>query len=121
MNFIRKAIQPAVSILGMVVVFGGVLLVPATNLRLMIMIVTVGVVILEVGVWGLAESIIPNERLYLSYRAEVNHFMSLVPELNAAALDRDSGAEGGEERFQDTLILMRDSVGHMEEVAGKVG
>ena len=121
MNFIRKAIQPAISILGMVVVFGGVLLVPPSNLRLMIMIVMVGVVILEVGVWGLAETILPNQRLYLSYRAEVTHFMSLVPELNAAALARDSGAEGAEERFQDTLSLMREAVQHMEKVAGKEG
>ena len=121
MNFIRKALQPAISILGMVVVFGGVLLVPPSNLRLMIMIVMVGVVILEAGVWGLAENILPNQRLYLSYRTEVNHFMGLVRDLNASALDRNSGAEGGEERFQDTLSLMRESVEHMEKVAGRVG
>ena len=77
---------------------------------LMIMIVMVGVVILEVGVWGLAETILPNQRRYLSYRAEVDHFMSLVPELNAAALARDSGAEGVEERCQDTLSPMRESL-----------
>ena len=53
-------------ILGMVVVFAGVLAVPPTDLRLQIMVVLGGVLILEAGVWGLTNHFLPNERQYVA-------------------------------------------------------
>jgi len=120
-NRVRKALQPTLSVLGMVVVFLGVLLVPPSNPRLQIWVVLAGVLILEAGVWRLAARLLPSTRRYLSLRAEVEGFMGLVPELNEAAVERDGGADGGEERFLEALSLMHDSVDRMGEVASKEG
>lgn len=121
MRRIRNALQLALPVLGMVVVFGGILMVPPTNLRLQLMVVLAGVLILEAGVWGLTDRILPSERQYGALREEGDRFIGLIRKLNVAAVSRNGGTAGGEATFQDALSVMHGSVDLMGEVAGEEG
>ena len=64
-----------------------------------------GILILEAGVWSLASKLPPDERCYLDLRAEVEHVIGLIPELNASVVERldREGSEENEERFKKSL------------------
>ena len=64
---IRRGIEIALPILGMGIIFGSVLFGP-NDLQLQVLLVLIGVLILEAGVWGLTSGILPNERRYLALR-----------------------------------------------------
>jgi hypothetical protein len=100
-------------------VFGGVLFVPPTSLQIQIIVVLVGVLILEAGVWGLTGQLLPNERTYVALREEGDHFISLIRNLNAAAVARKTGLEGGDQRFEEALSAMHASVDRMGGLAGE--
>ena len=42
--------------------------------------------LIEVGVWKLANFVLPSERKYVALRAEVDQFITLVRQLNTTAL-----------------------------------
>jgi hypothetical protein len=89
------------------------------SLQLQVLFVLFGILILEAGVWGLASRLLPDERRYLDLREEVDHFVGLIPELNASAvasLDRE-GSKEDEERFQEVLEQLHACVARMGEVA----
>jgi hypothetical protein len=102
----------------MVVIFGSVLFGSPNNLQLQVILLLLGVLILEAGVWGVTRALLPNERRYPELRHEVNIFLDLVRVVNAAARARDDGQED-DTRFQTSLEQMRVCVERMGECAGK--
>ncbi len=106
-------------LLGMVIVFAAVLFVPPSDLQLQIVVVLVGVLMLEAGVWGLTGRILPNERTYSALRDEGDHFIDLIRNLNAAAVAREAGVNGSDQRFDEALAAMHLSADRMAELAGK--
>ena len=114
---IRRGIEIALPILGMGIIFGSVLFGPS-NLQFQVLLVLIGVLILEAGVWGLTGGILPNERRYLALREEGDHFLGLIRVLNAAAVARDTGQED-DARFREARAQMHTSVERMAELAGQ--
>jgi hypothetical protein len=114
---IRRGIEIALPLLGMGIIFGSVLFGP-NNLQVQVLLVLIGVLILEAGVWGLTSGILPNERRYLGLREEGDHFLGLIRVLNAAAVARDEGQED-DARFRETRAQMHTSVERMAELAGQ--
>jgi hypothetical protein len=99
------------------VIFGAVLFGPQ-SLQLQVLLVLIGVLILEAGVWGLTSTFLPNERRYLSLREEGDHFLGLIRELNAAAIAKGEGEED-DKLFRETRARMHSSVERMAELAGQ--
>jgi hypothetical protein len=99
------------------IIFGSVLFGPR-SLQLQVLLVLIGVLILEAGVWGLTSTFLPNERRYLSLREEGDHFLGLIRELNAAALARGESEED-DKLFRETRARMHSSVERMAELAGQ--
>ena len=114
---IRQGIEIALPILGMGIIFTSVLFGP-NSLQAQVLLVLIGVLILEAGVWGLTGGILPNERRYLGLREEGDHFLGLIRVLNAAAVARDRGDED-DARFRDARVQMHTSVDRMAELAGQ--
>ncbi len=114
---IRRGLEIAMPLLGMGIIFGSVLFGP-NSLQLQVFLVLIGILILEAGVWGLTNGLLPNERRYLALRAEGDHFLGLIRILNQAAVGRDNGEES-DERFRNTRAQMHTSVERMGELAGK--
>jgi hypothetical protein len=99
------------------IIFGSVLFGP-DSLQLQVLFVLSGVLVLEAGVWGITNGLLPNERYYLQLREEGDHFLGLIRILNEAAVARDNGDES-DARFRDARAQMHASVERMAEVAGK--
>jgi len=117
---IRRSFEIALTILGILIIFGSVLFANDFSLQTQFLLVVFGVLLMEVGVWGLSSHIMPNQRRFVLLRGEGDHMMNLIRELNAAAISKDRGIEDSK-RFQDTLALMHDSVARMSEIAGQEG
>ncbi len=117
---IRRVIEIALPVAGMGIIFLAVLLGP-DSLQIQVLMVLLGILTLEAGVWGLASRLLPDERRYLGLREEVDRFIVLVPELNTAAVARqgdDVGAEH-EQHYRDILEQLHNSVRRMGAVAGR--
>ena len=115
----QKMLKGVLSIFGVLVIFGGVLLVPSANLQLQIMVVLLGALVLEMGAWGLTQRLIPDERRFIELREEGDYLINLVRELNAAAVTTNEGARDEGSRLQQVVSLMHECVERMSEVAGR--
>lgn len=116
---LHKVLNAGLPILGMVVVFGGVLL--FEDRRTMILVVLLGILLIEAGVWKLSNPFLPTERRFNELRLEVDLFMELVRELNASAMEaRGREADAGSwARFRNTIATMHASVERMGRSAGR--
>ena len=92
-----------------------------SRLQLQVVLLLVGVLILEAGVWGVTNALLPNERRYPALRREADHFLDLVRQLNVAAIAKEKEEDNreGYKRFRTCLDQMRSSVDRMAKVAGK--
>ena len=115
---IRRILEIALPVAGMGIIFLAVLF-GSDSLQLQVLLVLLGILILEAGVWGLASRILPDERRFLRLREEGEHFVTLIRELNAAAVAKKEGDGSAEyeKRFRDALEQMHASVRRMGEVA----
>jgi len=107
----------AIPLLGMSTIFLSVLFGPE-SLQIQVLLVLVGVLILEAGVWGLTSGLLPNERHYVALREEGDHFIELIRELNAATVVQKEGGED-DGSFGRALQKMHGSVDRMGELAGQ--
>ena len=119
MRAIRKGVEIGLPIIGVALVLAAVLFF-YHNLYLQIAIVLIGLVLIEAGIWNLANPILPSERKYLALRAEVDAFIGLVRRLNRAtlALAADATSQNRAQLLQ-VRDEMLDSVKRMEDYAGK--
>jgi hypothetical protein len=117
---IRKIIEMGLPIVGMVVVFGAILL-PTINLNLQIQVVItlVGILMIEAGVWKLTSPFLPSERKYNALRRQVDGFIDLVRQLNNAAVEAESGEQSESSKtVPEVLDTMHASVDRMGTLAG---
>lgn len=118
MRKLRRAIEISIPIAGTMLVLGGIL--AFEQRRAQIVAAVIGLVVIEVGIWGLVRPVLPNERRYFGLRGETDRFLGLVRMLNRAALtlaERDSPR--ARRRLDQIRGTMIESVGRMALVAGK--
>ena len=121
MRNMRKILAIGLPILGTILVFLAILVpVIALNLQLQIVVVLVGLLIIEAGVWRLTAKILPNERKYLALRTEVDGFIDRIRVLNAHGVNlRKEDTATSREAFRETLDALHEAVDRMEKVAGR--
>ena len=118
LRILRQRLETGLPILGVIVILSAVLFV--RELRGQVAIVVLGMLLLEAGVWKLAHHVLPSERQYLALRSETDRFLTLVRQLNAAALmvkAHDSPTH--RDAFEDVRQAMHQTVARLCEVAGK--
>ena len=121
MRNLRKTLAIGLPILGTVLVFMAIL-VPeiALHLQLQIIVVLIGLLIIEAGVWRLTAKVLPNERKFLALRTEVDGFIDRIRVLNAHGVSlSQSENDATREAFRETLDALHDAVDRMAEVAGR--
>lgn len=118
MRRVRRILHMVVPAVGMALVIGAVFL--GDNVWIQLFLVIAGLMLTEAGIWRLAEPILPDDRRYLALRAETDHFMALVRQLNTAAVALQEGEEQGS-RFvlEEVRTEMQRSIERMVEFAGK--
>lgn len=79
-------------------------------------VITLGLISLLASIWYAANPFLKTERRFFALRDEVSQFISLVRNLNQAAL-----AGGSPDAVRQATAAMHASVDRMAEVAGKEG
>ena len=101
-----------------VVGVGGTMLV--TDILRRVLVVAVGVLMVEVAVWNVANHILPDSRSYLPLRNEIDRFIQLARRLNAAAVSLAQGETVPARRTFDTVRDdMVEAVHRIANMAGK--
>lgn len=113
---IHQVIDVSLFGIGIATILASVMLADATGLQAQVMLVIIGLLVMEAGVWGVARKAFPNERQYSRLREEGDRMIDLIRKLNGAAVAREQGVEDGT-RFQATLEEMHASVRFMAELA----
>jgi hypothetical protein len=104
-------------VVGVLVVLAGVVFVPTRWEQ--VWVAVAGLIILEAGVWKLANRIV-HERRYIALREEVQGFVELVRALNHSAVVLKEGGDGAHRQaIEETSAAMRASVERMIQAAGK--
>lgn len=115
---LRRILHMIVPAVGMALVIGAVLF--GESLAIQLFLVVAGLLLTEAGLWRLADPILPDERKYVALRNEADHFMTLVRQLNAAALALDEGdARGSRFAIDELQTEMHRSIDRMVSFAGK--
>jgi len=117
-RILRQRLDTGLPFLGVVVILSAVLFMP--EFRGQVAIVVLGMLLLEAGVWKLAHHVLPCERQYLALRYETDVFITLVRQLNAAALmvkAHDSPTH--RHAFEDVRQAMQQTLERLCAVAGR--
>jgi membrane-bound ClpP family serine protease len=114
----RRQLDPCVSVLGILVILGALLFVQ--ELRIQILVTTCGMLMIEAGVWLLAQRLLPSERRYHALRTEVDQFLQLVRALNTVALSlKAHDVPDTQQALAEIHQAMQQSVARMTTLAGK--
>lgn len=119
MTTLRKLIDIAIPLTGVAIILGAVLFL-RSDLRVQIAVVGLGMLLIEVGVWKFPHQLLGTGRKYLALRTEVDHFLTLVRQLNSAAIAlRLDDCPQNRQALQQVPDAMRQAVDRMVHVAGK--
>ncbi len=116
MNLARKVLHIGLPLVGAVVAVVGAVVPSDPVVRGAI--VVLGVLVIQAAGWKLPYSLISHERRFRQLRGELDEFVWLVRELNAAAVDARSD-RAAEERFDDLHTAMQESLERMAIYAGR--
>ena len=118
MRKLRRALELGLPVVGTILVFAAVVL--DYNLTAQVLLVLLGLLMIDAGIWKLTQPLFPNERRYLALREEVDRFIHLVRRLNSTALAvREQESPTAQAAFQDAVGALHESVNRMEQLAGK--
>lgn len=107
---IRSTIDQFLVIIGVIIIVVPVALMEDSGGALLT--VMGGIAVMALGVWRLGHRVLPERRVYVGLRSEVDHFIGLVRKLNTSAL------QGGSDRVAQVKASMHDSVDRMALIAG---
>jgi putative Mn2+ efflux pump MntP len=114
----RKLFDVGLPLIGMFLVFLAALWVQ--DLQIRVILILMGLLLIWVGVWKLANPLYPNERRFDGLRVEVDRFIVLVRQLNQAAIQLQvTDDPEAERRFDGLVAAMGRSVERMAALAGR--
>ncbi len=108
---VNRYLSPATAVIGIAIILSSSFF--AGNLFAWYATVTVGLMIVLAGFLYGAYPFLTNERRYIALRKEVDRFVGLVRQLNAAAT-----SVGSDEELERVKSAMLDSVERMAKLAG---
>ncbi len=76
--------------------------------------ITAGLLVMQAGVWYMANPIFTSERRYTGLRDELNNLIHLVRQLNKAAV-----ADGAKDELERLRSAMHESVDEIAKLTGK--
>lgn len=114
---VRRLVHFGLPVLGTILVLLAVLLL-WNDVAVQLIVVVVGLLLIEAGIWKLTQPILPDERRYRALRAEVDEFIQHVRRLNAAGI-RVRNDPSAEESLRSARLAMHESVERMALFAGR--
>jgi hypothetical protein len=118
MRNLRRIVDMIIPFIGIALVLGAVLFI--VQLRIQVIVVILGILVIEAGIWKVAHPLLPEERRYLALRQEGDDFIRLIRRLNHAAIDLKTGGSPVAVQQVDQLRSeMVMAIDRMVRVAGK--
>lgn len=109
---LNQAIPVMSTLTGLLIIYGGFIVLDNDIHKLIA--VTIGLVMLEIGLWYGANPVLTSERKYKALRQEIDRFINLARELNSAVV---------QELSREEVLLVKNamhaSVDLMAQLAGK--
>lgn len=116
MRRIRGSFHLALTLSGTVLIAYAVMNVEGMYDRLLV--VALGLILIEAGIWRVTQSLFPNDRNYRPLRKETDYFITLVRRLNRAAVNAQRGSGSGVTDLEQVHAEMHHSVDRMLRIAG---
>jgi hypothetical protein len=82
------------------------------------LVVALGLVLIEAGIWRMTQSLFPNDRNFRPLRKETDFFITLVRRLNRAAVNAQRGSSSAVHDLSQVHDEMHHSVDRMLRIAG---
>lgn len=102
---------------------GGALVVYAVSqvgpLQERVLYTSLGLLIMELGIWQVTALLFPNEREFRPLRVETDYFLKLVRRLNRAAVAAEGGSANALAEIERVHEDMHHSVERMRRLAGQ--
>lgn len=117
MRSIRRFSQIFLTVSGAGTVIYAVLAVEPIRDR--VLVASLGLLIMEIGIWQLTRIFFPNEREYKPLREETDYFLKLVRRLNASSLRQQKGSNTAQADIDRLREEMFHSVDRMCRLAGR--
>ena len=117
MRSIRRFSQIFLTVAGTATVIYAVTQVDPLRDRLLI--ATLGLIIMELGIWQITRVFFPNEREFKPLREETDYFLKLVRRLNTAAVRLQKGSNTAQADIDRLKDEMYHSVDRMCRLAGR--
>ncbi len=109
---INRHLQLAAVMVGIALVYSSLIFFWDHNVK--VAAVTLGMMVLLMGVWYAASPLLTSERRYLGFRQELHGFLGYARKLSVAAV-----AGNGAEEIEGITSAMHESIEWMTELAGK--
>ena len=116
MRRIRGSFHLALTIGGTLLIAYAVMSVEGMYDRMLV--VALGLVLIEAGIWRVTQSLFPNDRNYRPLRKETDFFITLVRRLNRAAVNAQRGSGSAMDDISQIHEEMHHSVDRMLRLAG---
>lgn len=116
MRRIRGSFHLALTVAGTLLVLYAVLEIQSLYDRMLV--VALGLVLIEAGVWRITQSLFPNEREFRPLRKETDYFITLVRRLNRSAVTAQRGSPDALQDIEEISSEMHHSVDRMVRLAG---
>ena len=116
MSPLRKLLHLGLPFIGTALAVGAAVVVTDTLTR--VLLVLLGVILIQAVTSKLPYYLFHNERRFRQLRSELDEFVWLIRELNAAALDTRTNPRA-EDRFEDLHTALQESLERMALYAGR--
>lgn len=90
-----------------------------TVLRERVLYASLGLLIMELGIWQVTALLFPNDRAFTALRKETDYFLKLVRRLNRAAIAAQRGSANAVTELERVHEEMHHSVERMRRLAGR--
>lgn len=116
MRRIRGSFHVALTLSGTILIVYAVMYVEGMYDRMLV--VALGLVLIEAGIWRVTQSLFPNDRNFRPLRKETDFFITLVRRLNRAAVNAQRGSDAAMDDLNQVHQEMHHSVDRMLRIAG---
>lgn len=117
MRGIRRLTQLLLTLLGTALAMLAVLRIETFYDR--VLIAVLGLMLMQVGIWQLTSSLLPNQREYRPLRNETDYFLSLLRRMNRAAVAAEGGSKYAQAEVDRLHTELHHSVDRMLKLAGR--
>lgn len=117
MRSVRRFTQLLLTLVGTGLALYAVLSIEALYDRLLVAVL--GLLLMQMGIWQLTATLLPNQREYRPLRKETDYFLSLLRRMNRAAVAAEGGSRYAAAEVDRLHTELHHSVDRMHRLAGR--